>query len=130
MKKLLLLFVLISTFGFSQTTIPTKSVSIVIASTTATANLTSSAFGSEYFNFVSFQLVCTSLNAADGVIKLQDSNDGTNYNDISGATITVASGTSSNMIRYTAYTGRYLKAVWTKGSNTAGTMVGTVVLKK
>lgn len=102
----------------------------VISSVTSTVNLNSSAFGSAGYKWISVQFIATSLDAADGVIKLQDSNDGTNWNDISGASITVASGTSSNMIRYTAFTTSNCRAVWTKGSNTAGTIAAIAVLKQ
>jgi len=67
---------------------------------------------------------------ATNYIKLQDSNDGSNWNDITGATITVASGTSSNIIRYTAFTGKYIRANWAKGSNTAGTIAALFQFKK
>ena len=111
------------------TPVPTATVA-VIASVTSTVNLNSSAFGTSAYKFVSVQFLATSLDAADGVIKLQDSNDGANWNDVSGATITVASGTSSNMIRYTAFTGSVARVVWTKGSNTTGTIAAIGVLKQ
>lgn len=105
-------------------------VQVIAASTTATVNLNSSAFGSNYHKWIGVQFLATSLSHSDGVIKLQDSNDGTNWNDVSGASITVASGTTSNMIRYTAFTGANLRAVWTKGSNTAGTISAIAILKQ
>lgn len=95
------------------------------------ANITTSAsnvLGASY-KYVAFQLNATSLDAADGSIKIQDSLDGTNFSDITGASITVASGTSVNMIRDTAFTGKYIRAVWTKGSNTAGTLQGLLFFK-
>ncbi len=75
----------------------------VISSVTSTVNLNSSAFGSAGYKWLSVQFIATSLDAADGVIKLQDSNDGTNWNDISGATGNSYSPTSlSATIKYRA----------------------------
>lgn len=99
------------------------------ASTSGTVNQTSTAVDATKYKWIGLQFLATSLNTADGVIKLQDSIDGTNYNDIAGATITVGSGTSSNMIRYTAHTGKYIRAVWTKGTNTTGTIQSFWMLK-
>lgn len=102
---------------------------VALTGASAAANQTSAGFGSARYKYMSVQFVATSLSHADGVIKLQDSNDGTNWNDITGATITVASGTSSNMIRYTAFTADQVRAVWTKGSNTTGTITVTAIFK-
>ena len=94
--------------------------------TTAAVNFTSTAFYNEVImansDTLSLQFIAASLDQADGVIKLQDSNDNSNWNDISGATITVASGTSSNMIRYTSFASAFIRCVWTKGTNTTGTI--------
>lgn len=93
------------------------------------ANQTSAGFGHMRYKYMSVQFVATGLDAADGVIKLQDSNDGTNWNDITGATITVATGTSTNMLRYTAFTADKVRVVWTKNSNTTGTITVTAIFK-
>jgi hypothetical protein len=78
---------------------------------------------------VSVHVVAAGLNAANGAVKLQESNDGANWVDIAGATATLASGTSSNMLKVTAHTGIYIRVVYTKGSNSAGTIVGYAVAK-
>lgn len=101
----------------------------LLSSASAASNQTSTAFGEARYKYLSVQFVATGLDAADGIIKLQDSNDGTNFNDISGATITVAAGTSSNMIRYTAFTAEKIRVVWTKGSNTTGTISVIAIFK-
>lgn len=103
--------------------------STLLTGASAASNQTSAECGSARYKYVSVQFIATSLNATDGVFKLQDSNDGTNWNDISGATITVASGTSSNMIRYTAFTADKIRVVWTKGSNSTGTISATAIFK-
>lgn len=104
----------------------------IAAGTSATSNNTAGAYEDSrmIYGFVSLQFVATGIDAADGVIKLQDSNDGSNWNDITGATITVAAGTSSNMIRYTAFTGKHIRANWAKGSNAAGTIAAVFTFKK
>lgn len=113
-----------TTPGTTNAVSPTYySETIAAAATAANANLTtaaSNALGAPY-KYVALQMNATGLDAADGVIKLQDSLDGTNFTDISGASITVASGASINMIRNTAFTGKHVRAVWTKGANAAGT---------
>jgi hypothetical protein len=104
----------------------------IAAATAANANNTAGTYqdAGKIYTFASLQFIATGLDASDGVIKLQDSNDGTNWNDISGATITVAIGTSSNMIRYTAFTGEYIRANWAKGANTTGTISAIFVFKR
>lgn len=104
----------------------------IASGTSASSNNTAGAYEDSrmIYGFVSLQFVATGIDAADGVIKLQDSNDGTNWNDITGATITVAAGTSSNMIRYTAFTGKYIRTNWAKGSNSAGTIAAVFQFKK
>ncbi len=74
------------------------------------------------FSRLSFQLRTTGLNAANAKIQIQKTNDGTNYLDIVGATLTFASGTNTNFIEIeNAKNGRY-KAVITVNSVTAGTI--------
>lgn len=108
--------------------------------TPANANFTSTSFivgveavGKKYKSF-SFQFVVDGLNASDGVIKLEDSNDGVNWNTITAdgdeASITTASGSASYMIRcIDAFVSNYVRAVWTKGTNSAGTIKAIVNFK-
>lgn len=115
MKKLILLLAISINFIANG-----QSVNKIINALPASSN--QSASTEIDLKFVSMQIICTGLDHADGVIKLQDSDDGTNWNDVTGATITVNSGTSSNMIRNSVHTGKFVKAVWTHGTNTAGTI--------
>lgn len=104
----------------------------VVAGTTAAANLTCTTI--DFFNLprqtqtVCAQFLATSLSAADGVLKIQESNDDTNYVDISGATITLASGSSAPTLTYTSVRTRYIRFVWSKGTNASGTFGITVNL--
>jgi hypothetical protein len=101
----------------------------VAAGTSAAASFNSSAIDTIGYQYLSVQINATSLSAADGIVKLQDSNDGTNWTDITGATLTLAAGSSPNMIRDTANTGRYIRAVWTFGTNASGTLQMIYCLK-
>lgn len=48
---------------------------------------------------VSIHIKAASLDQSDGVLKVQDSNDGAGWVDVPSATITLNSGNSDNMIR-------------------------------
>lgn len=121
-----------SVYDTLMVSVPGVQYQAIPAGTAGNANNTTGSFNDSrmLYGFASLQFVGTSLSASDGVIKLQDSNDGTNWNDISGASITVASGTSSNMIRYTAFTGKYIRANWAAGSNVSGTISALFQFKK
>lgn len=105
------------------------SAASIPSSTVSTADFSGAAIEATGYRWVGVQFVATNLNTADGVVKIQDSINGTEFNDITGASITVASGTTSNMIRYTSFTGKYVRVLWSKGTNTAGTMKADVLLK-
>lgn len=101
-------------------------VNMIPAASAATANINGTAedllnHGSRKEK-VAVQVVATGLNSADSVMKLQESNDGTNWADISGATATLASGASAPLIKATALVCRYIRAVYTKNTNSAGTV--------
>lgn len=72
---------------------------------------------------VEVQVNVTTTDTGDGVLKLQDSVDGVNYSDISGMSITVTVNTTVNVFRLAeSFAGRYIRLVWTKGTNTTGTL--------
>lgn len=72
---------------------------------------------------VEVQVNVTTTDTGDGVLKLQDSVDNVNYSDISGASITVTVNTTVNVFRLAeSFAGRYIRLVWTKGTNTTGTL--------
>ena len=103
----------------------------IINAQSATANINSEAFdmdGQRAGRNMSFTANTTSFNAADATVKLQHSNDKTNWDDVENGSKTVdASGTSSrNLTPITNLAMRYYRIVYTKNSNSAGTI--TVLL--
>jgi len=67
--------------------------------------------------------VWTGLDAADAVVKLQTSNDGTNWADVTGATITLATTpASSDFINYLRHGGEFIRWDYDPGTVTAGTL--------
>ena len=77
-----------------------------------------------------FSFVATGINAADGVIKLQGSADDSTYDDISGATYTLATNPNDQTAFNVSDAGyRYFRAVYTEGSNSAGTITSKYILK-
>ncbi|KKN36705.1 hypothetical protein LCGC14_0770930 [marine sediment metagenome] len=121
MKKLLTLFLLLFTLNsFSQPigdhTQETLTYDLSLGNTTLT---TKNLLG---FSRLSFELITTSLDAADAVIQIQKTNNDNQYLDIVGATLTFNSGTNTNFIEVeNAKNARY-KAVLTVNSVTSGTI--------
>lgn len=121
MKKLLILFLLLfSLNSFSQPARDffqqTLNYDLSLGDTVLTSkNLLG-------FSRLSFELVTTSLDAADAVIQIQKSNNDNQYLDIIGATLTFNSGTNTNFIEVeNAKNARY-KTVLTVNSVTSGTI--------
>lgn len=85
------------------------------------AAYTSAAVDCEDCSTVSIQAVGTSLDKADGTIALQRSNDGTNFQAVAAAT-TVAANTTAYGVADTAAAYRFYRAVWSNGTNAAGTV--------
>jgi hypothetical protein len=109
----------------------TEKVTPIASGTSAATSLTSiSATDASGFTKVCLQLDATSLDTADGVIKLQESSDNVNFVDIPLATITVNSGTSSNVISYSELTNKYVRPHWNKGTVSSGTIKCDLIFKK
>lgn len=70
----------------------------------------------------SFQIVATSLDAADGEIKVQYSNDDANYSDVPTLSQTLPSGTNQVHFDINSVTHRYYRVVFTANSVTSGTI--------
>lgn len=76
----------------------------------------------------SVQVVGTAVaGAANGVLKLQGSNDGTNWEDLSdeqgnSLEVTVPNGGSQQLIHIWKVTTQKIKAFWTKNGATGGTL--------
>lgn len=90
---------------------------------------TTSAVDVSNYRGIYISVIADSLNAADGEVKLQASSDGTNFADVSSASVTLASGNSVNhiIVDYAPYV--YFRLVYTEGSNTAGTVTTQYNLK-
>ena len=78
---------------------------------------------------MSFSVASTSFNAADATVKLQHSNTNVSadFQDVTDGSITIATGTAlQNLTPITNLGMRFYRIVYTKVSNTAGTI--TVIL--
>ncbi len=106
-------------------------ITLIDAGTSANGNINTDYIDMTLFQLAYIQILTAGLNASDGVFKLQDSNDGTNWHDIAGATVTVLSGAPSHVIRVTTpIVAGYMRGVWTKNTVSAGTINVLVNLKK
>jgi hypothetical protein len=89
------------------------------ATKTATGNDTGQALGGAFNNIALY----VNVTAASGttptlVVKLQDSPDGTNWYDITGATTASLTTTGAVAVRTTVACGHSIRAVWTIGGTT------------
>lgn len=102
----------------------------IINAQSATANINSEAFdmdGQRSGRNMSFQVNATSFNASDATVKIQHSNDNSNWADVTDGSLTIASGTTSQVLTpITNLATRYYRIVYTKNSNSAGTI--TVII--
>lgn len=121
MKKALILFLLLfSLNGFSQSLGDFEQQTITYDLSLGDTELTTKNLLG--FSRLSFELVTTSLDAADAVIQIQKSNNDNQYLDIVGATLTFSSGTNTNFIEIgNAKNARY-KIILTVNSVTSGTI--------
>lgn len=87
----------------------------------ATAGYTGEAIDCSHCSTVALQCVATGLDKADATIKLQKSVDGTTFADFAAATTVAASGTAY-IVEDELASCAYYRAVWTAGTNTAGTV--------
>lgn len=100
--------------------ISTNSIAQISADTDTTTELdVSKTQGAKY---VGVQAVAAALTHNDGVLKLQDSIDGANWEDVPTATKTFTSPADSVIFRITNHSAKHMRVVYTKGSNTAGTV--------
>lgn len=102
----------------------------IINAQSATANINSETFdmdGQRAGRNMSFQVNATSFNTSDATVKMQHSNDNSNWADITDASLTMASGTTSQILAPITMLGsRFYRIVYTKNTNSAGTI--TVIL--
>lgn len=98
---------------------------------TGTKTISNGAFDSYEFGEDStgcFQVVATGLDAGDGTVYLQQSNDNENWDNI-GISETLPSGSSSVTLDPTPMAGRYGRVRMTKGTNTTGELYAQSVSK-
>ena len=101
-----------------------------ITSQAATANITGTSVDTGELTYrtgnVGIQAIGTSLSTADSTVTFEVSNDGTNWSTLldSGSTftITMASGSSNQYAILTNMAMSYLRPVYTKNTNAAGTI--------
>lgn len=100
------------------------------AATVATANFTSSTFDMSLVAFqlgnIGFQINATGLSTADSTVKMQHSNDATNWVDVDNSTLTLAAGTSTQTLLMINQSFVYYQVVYTKNTNSAGTIQSIV----
>lgn len=104
-------------------------IQIIPLSTVATANFTSASLDTFILpvtfkrRSIGLQVISSSLSTSDANIKIQESNDDVNYTDIPSATITLLTGSTVNTL-FTDLRLRYIRLVFTKNTNAAGTLSG------
>ena len=70
---------------------------------------------------LNMQVITASFSTADATIKLQQSNNGTDWDDITDSQLTLASGSASQSLVVTYLASSFIRAVFSKGTNAAGT---------
>lgn len=96
----------------------------IVTAATASASFTTDVVYRN-FGYGSFQIVWSNLNGANSTFKLQSSLDGQNYNDITSSTITLSSGSSSQVYRVIQIGEEIIRCRYDTGSSVT---VGTIDL--
>jgi hypothetical protein len=78
---------------------------------------------------LSCQVVWSGFDASNSVFKMQVSNDGSNWDDVSGLTETVGSAAGSTTFRDTDFLEKEARLNYTKNSVTTGTVNAYIVVK-
>lgn len=99
----------------------------VINTAAATADINSNSFNIDTLPIrcanIGWQVNAVGFNQATATVKIQHSQDATNWADVLDATLTLASGTSSQVQSPITNIGStYYRAVYTKNTNSAGTI--------
>jgi|CXWL01.1.fsa_nt_gi hypothetical protein len=77
----------------------------------------------------SVQFISNNFNTADSVLKIQGSNDGVNFNDITDGSIIIPIGASVNAINHYSFPYLYLKVVFTVNTLTVGDLTVNLLAK-
>jgi hypothetical protein len=98
----------------------------IIPTQTATLNINSEAIDLNGYlvrQGIAFTANTASFNQADATVKIQMSNDNTNWENVTDGSITIASGTATQSLTPIVYPAmRYYRIVYTKNTNSAGTI--------
>lgn len=99
----------------------------------ATANINGETIDTMYMGLrgyhLSFSATSTGFNQADATVKLQHSNDASNWADVTDGSVTMASGSATSVLTPVVDIAmRYYRCVFTKNTNSAGSVVVIVNL--
>lgn len=72
------------------------------------------------YTYAGIQINCSNQSTNDATITIQDSIDGINFVDVEDSPLHPAAGQSFNIIHIADLSTRYLKVVYSKGTNTTG----------
>jgi hypothetical protein len=77
----------------------------------------------------SCQVAWSGANAVNAAVKLQSSHDGTNWDDVPSASVTLGTPSGSQSMQFTDVLYPWARLVYTKGGNSAGTMTTRYLFK-
>lgn len=100
----------------------------IIAATSMSADFTSSSSNVQSFEWAEIVVIWTGSDALTSI--LLQGGDGTNFNDISDSTFQMSIGSGSHIIDMQVRSFEYLRASFSHGSATTGTISVTVRKKK
>jgi hypothetical protein len=103
---------------------------VIAANTAANANQTGTVIERQFNEAViNMKVKCAGFNAADATIEIQESDDEVTWftNDSSRA---IAAGASNFIVSINALGSRFYKAVFTKNTNSAGTITADMNITK
>ena len=116
-KELRQIIQLLNKSGMNEVMFPSTTVGTADANSSALlVDTTKLVFGN-----MNMQVTWTGFSTTDATVKLQSSNDGSNWIDVTDSTITLnaASGTLNVVAAYAA--SQYVRVAFTKNANAAGT---------
>lgn len=74
------------------------------------------------YNQCAVQVIWSALDTSTGTVRLQASNDGSNYQNLTTSPITMTAGASNHMFNMYAIGYAFMAVYYDPGSNTAGTL--------
>lgn len=101
---------------------PSSLESVVFNGVAMSANKNSDAIDVRDVNDGSIGILWSGASAVDGVVKMQYSLDGTNWDDISGVSHTLGAAAGYKILNMTSLAVPYVRVNYNKGTNAAGTL--------